>query len=196
MTGLVLSEKMFVFHIAIIICILYGLGQTTAEDTSCCMKKMVGDKTYNFMHREDTEKHECISNCVYEDEEKPGNLFCFKNGNLGVTCLEHSVTGNYDCLNCNIKDGNQCVPDCFPDPTKAECISCLALAAPLAGCFEPCGLTEEESKIDLLNRCEARPDPSGVCVTSQNRCDGEHAPAPSKYLFGRCLCTCRKKSSK
>merc|ERR1712029_721805 len=124
MTGLVLSEKMFVFHIAIIICILYGLGQTTAE-----------------------------------------------------------VTGNYDCLNCNIKDGNQCVPDCFPDPTKAECISCLALAAPLAGCFEPCGLTEEESKIDLLNRCEARPDPSGVCVTSQNRCDGEHAPAPSKYLF-------------
>merc|ERR1711942_424086 len=90
MTGLVLSEKMFVFHIAIIICILYGLGQTTAE-----------------------------------------------------------VTGNYDCLNCNIKDGNQCVPDCFPNPTKAECISCLALAAPLAGCFEPCGLTEEESKTDL-----------------------------------------------
>ena len=55
----------------------------------CCSKKTVGDLSYTLVNSEDTSiasRYGCISNCVYHQDDLPGKLFCFADGDLPATC--------------------------------------------------------------------------------------------------------------
>ena len=55
----------------------------------CCFKKTVGDLSYTLVNSEDTSiasRYGCISNCVYHQDDLPGKLFCFADGDLPATC--------------------------------------------------------------------------------------------------------------
>merc|ERR1712013_119591 len=57
--------------------------------TPCCNKKTVGNVSYTFVNSEDTSvasTYGCMSNCVYEQDDVPGSLFCFADGDLPTTC--------------------------------------------------------------------------------------------------------------
>jgi len=54
----------------------------------CCYKKTVGDVSYTLINDDDstTLSYRCLSNCVYEADNKPGSMFCFARGDLPVKC--------------------------------------------------------------------------------------------------------------
>jgi len=57
----------------------------------CCSKKTVGDLSYTLVNSEDTSiagRYGCKSNCVYQQDDLPGSLFCFADGDLPTTCAD------------------------------------------------------------------------------------------------------------
>ena len=53
----------------------------------CCETKTVGPKDYKLVKEMDTSSYGCPKNCVYVEVADPkGPMFCFKPGNLPVTC--------------------------------------------------------------------------------------------------------------
>jgi len=80
----------------LILTITFSLAENLPEP--CCFKKTVGDLSYTLVNSEDTSiasRYGCISNCVYHQDDLPGKLFCFADGDLPATCTDAvSVTAN------------------------------------------------------------------------------------------------------
>jgi len=68
---------------------IIGQGQGTSD---CCGKKKVGDRTYKKVSGHTENYPECSKDCVYEEEGQPGLQYCFKAGQLPVTCLDSLPT--------------------------------------------------------------------------------------------------------
>ena len=72
---------------------LIFLASVSAAPTSekCCSEKKVGDIHYTLAESDmekDTTKFGCRDGCVYKADEYPDDRFCFKDGDLPVTCLD------------------------------------------------------------------------------------------------------------
>merc|ERR1711933_538 len=80
----------------LIITITFSLAAKIPEP--CCSKKTVGDLSYTLVNSEDTSiatRYGCISNCVYQQDDSPGSLFCFAVGHLPTNCTDDvSVTAS------------------------------------------------------------------------------------------------------
>jgi len=80
----------------LILTITFSLAAKIPEP--CCSRKTVGDLSYTLVNSEDTSiasRYGCISNCVYHQDDLPGKLFCFADGDLPATCTDAvSVTAN------------------------------------------------------------------------------------------------------
>jgi len=73
----------------LILTITFSLAENLPEP--CCFKKTVGDLSYTLVNSEDTSiasRYGCISNCVYHQDDLPGKLFCFADGDLPATCTD------------------------------------------------------------------------------------------------------------
>jgi len=71
----------------LILTITFSLGAKIPEP--CCSRKTVGDLSYTLVNSEDTSiasRYGCISNCVYQQDDLPGSLFCFAVGDLPTNC--------------------------------------------------------------------------------------------------------------
>jgi len=80
----------------LILTITFGLAAKIPEP--CCSKKTVGDLSYTLVNSEDTSiasRYGCKSNCVYQQDDSPGALFCFAVGDLPTNCADAvSVTAS------------------------------------------------------------------------------------------------------
>jgi len=80
----------------LIITITFTLAAKIPEP--CCSKKTVGDLSYTLVNSEDTSiasRYGCKSNCVYQQDDSPGALFCFAVGDLPTNCADAvSVTAS------------------------------------------------------------------------------------------------------
>jgi len=80
----------------LIITITFTLAARIPEP--CCSKKTVGDLSYTLVNSEDTSiasRYGCKSNCVYQQDDSPGALFCFAVGDLPTNCADAvSVTAS------------------------------------------------------------------------------------------------------
>ena len=77
----------------IILVVSSVLAAPTSE--SCCREKEVGDILYTLVEsdqEEATTTYGCMDGCVYMTED-PTDRFCFKAGDLVVTCLESRAHG-------------------------------------------------------------------------------------------------------
>jgi len=73
----------------LIITITFTLAARIPEP--CCSKKTVGDLSYTLVNSEDTSiasRYGCKSNCVYQQDDSPGALFCFAVGDLPTNCTD------------------------------------------------------------------------------------------------------------
>ena len=68
--------------------------------SNCCTEKQVGNVTYVLVEKGDTTGYNCTENCIFEEKQKPGSRFCFKDGEQPVTCLEEN--GSIISNNCII----------------------------------------------------------------------------------------------
>merc|ERR1719391_1380522 len=66
------------------------LAEDSSTPADCCPKKTVGEHTYRLVKQEDTSAFDCVSECVYEREDKPGKMICFKQGDLPASCSAKS----------------------------------------------------------------------------------------------------------
>merc|ERR1712142_837275 len=53
----------------------------------CCEEKSVGEIVYSLVMEGDTQQYGCLENCIYQDKDIPGNMICFRAGDLPVECL-------------------------------------------------------------------------------------------------------------
>merc|ERR1719347_348222 len=53
----------------------------------CCGEKSVGEIVYSLVMEGDTQQYGCLDNCIYQDRDMPGNMICFRAGDLPVECL-------------------------------------------------------------------------------------------------------------
>merc|ERR1719347_681764 len=60
----------------------------------CCGEKSVGETVYSLVMEGDTQQYGCLDNCIYQDRDMPGNMICFRAGDLPVECMEDQ--GNTD----------------------------------------------------------------------------------------------------
>ena len=73
---------------------LFFLSYVSAASDSCCKQKVVGGVLYILVEsgmEDETSKHGCKDGCVYNaylDGEDPVDKYCFKYGDLPVTCLD------------------------------------------------------------------------------------------------------------
>jgi len=66
--------------------LVFGLLEGMPQP-ECCETKTVGPKDYKLVKEMDTSSYGCPKNCVYVEVADPkGPMFCFKPGNLPVTC--------------------------------------------------------------------------------------------------------------
>jgi len=65
--------------------LVFGLLEGMPQP-ECCETKTVGPKDYKLVKEMDTSSYGCPKNCVYEEVGNAGPMFCFKPGNLPVTC--------------------------------------------------------------------------------------------------------------
>jgi len=71
----------------LILTITFSLAAKIPEP--CCSRKTVGDLSYTLVNKDDTSiasRYGCISNCVYQQDNLPGSLFCFAVGDLPTNC--------------------------------------------------------------------------------------------------------------
>merc|ERR1712098_105090 len=94
----------------------------------CCVEKTVGETVYSLVKEGDTKKYGCLDNCIYQDRDMQGKMFCFKAGNLPVDCLEDK--GNTDMpvgegkTDSSLGPGNtdsQIREICLPPDDNANC---------------------------------------------------------------------------
>merc|ERR1719312_1875883 len=83
--------------VLVVICAGALLGE---EGSDCCISKTVGPHAYTLLENDAAAiTMGCKSSCVYQRDEEPGTRFCFKTGDLPVTCEDSSSfeeTGNID----------------------------------------------------------------------------------------------------
>jgi len=65
------------------------LGQPASQ---CCKTKMVDGKGYTLAGTMDTQRYNCLNDCIYERDDQPNSKYCFAAGNKKVECLEGVVT--------------------------------------------------------------------------------------------------------
>jgi len=56
------------------------LAQNTCGINKCCEEKVYGGYTYKLVAEENTAQYDCLQNCVYEKQDRPGSRFCFAAG--------------------------------------------------------------------------------------------------------------------
>merc|ERR1719260_251800 len=78
--------KLYFTSFLLVGCSVFSFNIRDGHD-ECCDTKTVGDVTYELVDERDTSGYGCISNCVYKPVGgNSGSAFCFKRGNLPVTC--------------------------------------------------------------------------------------------------------------
>merc|ERR1719446_1916346 len=74
-----------VFNIFLVLAIFHAV--ISKGDRQCCGSKTVGLFKYTLIGNEaDLDQFGCKLPCVYEKNGEPGSKFCFKSGDLPVTC--------------------------------------------------------------------------------------------------------------
>merc|ERR1712106_713641 len=63
----------------------------------CCKQKKVGGVPYTLIAEEDTSRHGCKNNCVYQEIGNNGSRICFKQGNHDVECYDSDCTNLTAC---------------------------------------------------------------------------------------------------
>jgi len=61
------------------------------SDSECCFTKEVGGIRYELLGEEDTSAYMCKSNCVYREDSDPDSVYCFKSGELPVSCINQEA---------------------------------------------------------------------------------------------------------
>ena len=49
---------------------------------------------YSLVREGDTAQYGCLQNCIYQDMDNQGSMFCFSSGDLPVECLDDDNQGN------------------------------------------------------------------------------------------------------
>jgi len=89
---------------------------TAPTSEKCCSEKKVGDILYTLAESDmekDTTKFGCKDGCVYKADEDPVDRFCFKDGDLPVTCLDGGDQEFHWCYE------GDCGPDRWGDHFEA-----------------------------------------------------------------------------
>merc|ERR1712025_285910 len=101
------------------------LGAPVGE---CCVEKSVGETVYTLVKVGDTMRYGCQDNCIYQDRDIPGNMFCFKEGSLPVHCFEdkgNTTTpvdeGKTDSPPGQGNTDSQIEENCFPSNYNTSC---------------------------------------------------------------------------
>merc|ERR1719312_1633017 len=111
-------------------------GSVLGEERSgCCTSKTVGTDAYTLRETETApDTLGCQSSCVYERDEEPGSRYCFKKGDLPVTCTEENLFDPGACTgvyNSNTKSCDVSTDNCnagfnpVVEETVAEQCTCL-----------------------------------------------------------------------
>merc|ERR1712025_1543567 len=70
-------------------------GQPIQEE--CCSRKTVGNVDYSPVDEMPTSRLNCLTNCIYERDDRPGSRFCFASGSLPVDCGDRSTGWDMIC---------------------------------------------------------------------------------------------------
>merc|ERR1712025_4153 len=81
--------------------------------SSCCVEKEVGTIKYKLVKEdmEETSKFGCQDGCIYEYEDLPGKIWCFKAGSEPTTCLDSEFHWCYEG-DCGPDNWGKHFPDC------------------------------------------------------------------------------------
>merc|ERR1712126_342672 len=62
-------------------------------NSGCCLSKTVGTESYTLLNETAARDRDldCLSPCIYMNNDQPGSRFCFKSGPLPVTCNDDNV---------------------------------------------------------------------------------------------------------
>merc|ERR1712123_328135 len=60
----------------------------------CCEMKTVGGVTYTLSGQMNTKMYNCLNDCVYQMEGRPGAKFCFAMGDQEVECNDDEMVGS------------------------------------------------------------------------------------------------------
>merc|ERR1712142_235598 len=73
----------------------------------CCVEKSVGETVYSLVKEGNTQQYGCLDNCIYQDKDMPGNMICFRAGDLPVECLgDQGSTGDQGNTDNPMEGGN------------------------------------------------------------------------------------------
>ena len=89
------------FFFQFFLLLLASSVSSAPTSSSCCAEKKVGNILYTLVEsdKEDTTQNfGCKDGCVYTADEDPIDKFCFKAGDLPVTCLDSELSCRVSCL--------------------------------------------------------------------------------------------------
>ena len=73
---------------------LAGPQESCSAGPGCCRNKVVGNQSYVFHTLSETLHKDCLDKCLYtRDGSNPSELFCFKPGQLEVSCVNCKLPG-------------------------------------------------------------------------------------------------------
>merc|ERR1719312_399764 len=85
-------RQIFTITIFLVLAIVHAVPVLGEEGTDCCTSKTVGTYAYTLLEAESApDTLGCQSSCVYERDGEPGSRYCFKKGDLPVTCTEENL---------------------------------------------------------------------------------------------------------
>merc|ERR1719320_1626443 len=129
-------RQIFTINIFLVLAIFHAVPVLGEEGTDCCTSKTVGTYAYTLLEAESApDILGCQSPCVYQRDGEPGSRYCFKKGDLAVTCKQEDFsapggvcTGVYDHNTRSCRVGqNFCNLRYSPDvqETVAEHCTCV-----------------------------------------------------------------------
>merc|ERR1719312_1107154 len=85
-------RQIFTITIFLVLAIFHAVPVLGEEGTYCCTSKTVGTYAYTLLETEVAQDTlGCQSPCVYQRDGEPGSRYCFKNGDLPVTCSTEAL---------------------------------------------------------------------------------------------------------
>jgi len=95
-------RHIFTFTVNLLVLAIFHEGHTQGNQdlAECCKSKTVGDSSYTLLEQEMApDILGCHSPCVYQRDGEQGSRFCFKRGDLPVTCSSEYIVTNITLLN-------------------------------------------------------------------------------------------------
>merc|ERR1719206_462349 len=133
--------KLYIIAFLLVGCSAFSFKLKDGDD-ECCDTKTVGDVTYKLVGKMDTSSYDCISNCVYQPVGgNSSSSFCFKGGNLPVTCKDNYCLEFVDCnCDCDTPECCDCCSHCPPckDNYCSEFVDCSSCDCDTDECCECC----------------------------------------------------------